>query len=211
MTGPDGFFDDEDAAAAKHPTHEELRPPAWIQAPDDELPARLLHDTVIARTDAAAVVLREVRVFGVGFEVNVDWFLRRRTEEAWEWQRLAESAARGGWGRSPSERDTSLRFGLASADGGKLRMVDVALAMPGAEAPVPPTAMQRHGGGGGGERSFAGSSGLWIWAPDRLRGELTFVTEWAQVGIPVTAVMLDGDEIAGAVSRVRPLWDGPAA
>ena len=92
--GPDGFFDDEDAAAANPTAQEEFRPPAWMQAPDDELPARLLRDTVITRTDAAVVLLREVRVFSVGFEVHVDWFLRRRTEDPWEWQRIAESAAR---------------------------------------------------------------------------------------------------------------------
>jgi hypothetical protein len=206
--GPDGFFDDEDAAAARHPSPEESRAPAWMQAPDDELPARLLLDSVIARKDAAVLVLREVRVFSAGFEVHVDWFLRRRSEDAWEWQRLAESATRGAWGRSPNERDASLRFGLASADGKKVRSVDVTLAMPGGEAPEPPTTMQRHGGGGGGERSFTGSSGLWVWAPDRLRGQLTFVTEWAQVGIPATAVSLDGDEIADAAGRVRPLWEG---
>jgi hypothetical protein len=210
-TGPDGFFDDEDAAAANPPAHEEFRPPAWMQAPDDELPARLLRDTVIVRTDAAVVLLREVRVFSMGFEVHVDWFLRRRTEDPWEWQRIAESATRGGWGRGPNERDTSLRFGLALPDGRKVRPVELSRAMPGGEEPAPPTTMPRHGGGGGGERSFTGSNGLWVWAPDSLPGELTLVTEWAQAGIPVTAISLDGDEIAHAVGAVRSLWEDPDA
>lgn len=206
--GHDGFFDDEDAAAAAsdYATSDEYRPPAWMQAPDDELPVRLLHDRVIARTDAALVLLREVQVFSVGFEVHVDWFLRRRTEGRWEWQMIAESATRGRWGDGPSERGTSLRFGLALSDGRKARPANPSFAMPGSEALEPPTATQRHGSGGGSERSFTGSSGLWVWAPDPLRGELALVTEWAQAGIPVTAVPLDGDEIARAVDAVRPLW-----
>jgi len=40
--GPDGFFDDEDAAVAEHPMPEEFRAPVWMQALDDELPTGLL-------------------------------------------------------------------------------------------------------------------------------------------------------------------------
>lgn len=215
--GLDGFFDDEDAAAAAAaaaaapPSREEFRAPAWLQAPDDELPARLLHDTVIARTDAAVVVLREVRVFSIGFEVHVDWFLRRGAEEPWEWHRLAESVSRGGWVRDPTERETTLRFGLALPDGRKVQRVDLPPAMPMHDEREAPTAMPRHGGGGGGDRTFTGSNGLWVWSPDPLLGELTLVTEWTQAGIAATAIGLDGDEIADATRRVRLIWESPAA
>jgi len=208
-TNADGFFDDDDAAAANRPEPEEFRAPAWMQAPDDELPARLLHDRVLARTDGAVVLLREIRVFSVGFEVQVEWFLRRREEALWEWRRLTESTMGGPWhgAREPGGRDTSLRFGLARPDGRKVPVADFSLAMPGAAEPEPPTVTQRHGGGGGGDRTCTGSQGLWVWAPDPLGGELTLVTEWAQLGIPVTATTLDGDAIGSAVDRVRPLWD----
>ena len=83
--------------------------------------------------------------------------------------------------------------------------------MPDGEEPAPPTTTPRHGGGGGGERSFTGSNGMWVWAPDSLPGELALVTEWAQAGIPVTVVSLDGDEIADAVGGVRPLWEDQEA
>ncbi|WP_448808158.1 hypothetical protein [Agromyces bauzanensis] len=209
-----GFFDDEDAAAANRPTPEEFRPPAWMQAPDDELPERLLRDTVIARTEAAVVLLREVRVFSVGFEVHVEWFLRRRDGDHREWQQRTESAMRGPWRGGPGgpgERDTGLRFGLALADGRKVRAADLSLAMPGGTTPEPPTIMSRHGGGSGGDRTATGSAGIWVWAPDTPHGELTLVTEWAAAAIPITTTTLDGDEIADAVGRVRPLWDEPEA
>lgn len=206
---PGGFFDDDDAAAANRPEPEELRPPAWMQAPDDELPAHLLHDTVLARTDAAVVLLREIRVFSLGFEVHVEWFLRRREEALWEWRQLTESAMGGPWhgAREPGGRDTGLRFGLAQPDGRKVPVADFSLAMPGAAQPEPPTVTRRRGGGGGGDRTCTGSHGLWVWAPHPMRGDLTLVTEWAQLGIPITAATLDGDAIASAVDRVRPIWD----
>ncbi|MCD2440692.1 hypothetical protein LQ757_00215 [Agromyces sp. SYSU K20354] len=202
-----GFFDDEDAAATARPEPEEFRAPAWMQAPDDELPVRLLLDRVIARNDAAAVVLREVRAFSVGFEVHLDWVLRRRGEDAWEWRRLAESATAGGWSREPEGGDSSLRFGLGLADGSKVRKAEFGFAMPGGGSPEPPTAMPRHGGSSGGDRSVSGSTGLWVWSPEPLRGELRLVLEWTQVGIPICSVPLDGDAIAGATLGVRPLWD----
>lgn len=215
--GANGFFDDEDAAAATRPAPEEFRPPAWMRAPADELPTRLLHDEVIARTATAVVLLREVRVFSVGFEVHVEWFLRRRDEDQWEWRRLAESAMSGGPWRvgaggtdGSGGRDTGLRFGIALPDGRKVRLADVSLAMPGAEAPEPPTAMPSGGNSGGGDRTQGGSQTVWVWAPDPLRGELALVTEWTAAGIGTTASPLDGDAIADAVGRVRPLWDASA-
>lgn len=209
-THADGFFDDEDAAAANRPAPEEFRPPAWMQAPDDELPVRLLHDEVIARTDTAVVLLREVRVFSAGFEVIVEWFLRRRGEDHWQWQQRTESAMRGPWrsgAGGSAERDTGLRFGLALPDGRKVRVADVSLVMPGGAVPEPPTIMARHGGGNGGESAAGGSAGAWVWAPEPSRGELTLVTEWAAAGIPITTSMLDGDAIADAAGQVRPLWE----
>jgi hypothetical protein len=205
--GLEGFFDEEDAAATQRQAPEEFKPPAWMQAPADELPVRLLHDVAIAETDAAVLVLREVRVFSIGFEVLVDWFMRRRTDDLWEWQQLTESATRGGWSRfGPGRRDTGLRFGLALPDGQKLRPVGVALGMVGSASPEPPTLMPRDGGGGGGPDLVSGSHGIWVWSPEPIHGALTFVTEWAQLDIPVTGAVLDGGEIAVARSGVRPLW-----
>ena len=206
--GLERFFDEEDAAAAtQRQAPEEFKPPAWMQAPGDELPVRLLHDVVIAATDAAVLVLREVRVFSFGFEVLVDWFVRRRTDDLWEWQQLAESATRGGWDRlGPGRRDTGLRFGLALPDGRKLQHIGAVLGMGGSASPEPPTLMPRHGGGGGGPDLASGSHGIWVWSPEPIHGALTFVTEWAQLDIPVTGAVLDGDEIAAARSGVRLLW-----
>lgn len=205
--GSGGFFDDEDAAAAQRPAAEELRP-AWVAAPDNELPARIVHDLVIARTDAAVIVLTEVRAFSNGFEVLVDWFLRRLADDAWEWQRLTESAIRGGWMHRPADRAAGLRFGIAH-DGRKLPPVDVELALSGrdARAPAPPTTMPKFGGAGGGDRLHTGSGGLWVWTPNPLRGPIELVTEWLLAGIPQTAIQLDGDDIAEAVAGVRPLWE----
>jgi len=205
--GLEGFFDEEDAAATQRQAPEEFKPPAWMQAPADELPVRLLHDVVIAETDAAVLVLREVRVFSFGFEVLVDWFVRRRGDDLSEWQQLAESAARGGWGHfGYGQREAGLRFGLALPDGRKLQPVDLALGMQDAAAMEPPTLVPRPGGGGGGQDFQSGSHGIWVWSPEPMHGALTFVTEWAQLDIPVTGAVLDGDEIAAARSGVRRLW-----
>ena len=85
--------------------------------------------------------------------------------------------------------------------------MDLGLASSGGESPEPPTAMRRHGGGGGGDRSVSGSDGLWVWSPEPLGGDLRFVVEWAQVGIPIGEVTLDGVAIADAATGVRSLWD----
>lgn len=178
-----------------------------MQAPDDELPARILHDVIVARTDAAVLVLREVRVFSIGFEVLVDWFLRQRISDAWEWQRLTESAVRMAWMHRTADAAAGLRFGIAH-DGRKLPPVDVRLALSGGEAgaPEPPTSMPKSGGSSGGERLHTGSGGLWIWAPSPLRGSLELVIEWSLAGISQTAIRLDGDAIADVAPGVRPLW-----
>ena len=172
--------DDEDAALEQHPEPEPFRPPARAEAPDDELPARLVQDAVIVRTDAAVVLLREVRVFSTGFELVLDWTLRR-----------------------------PLRFGLALPDGSKVTAPAPSFAMPTAQ-PEPPTAVTRQRGGGGSDRVATGSLRLWVWAPGGLRGELALVAEWTALGIAATAVALDGDAITDAAALVRPLWPAPA-
>lgn len=206
--GPIGFFDDEDAAARRRSVPAAARAPEWMTAPEDELPARIIFDQFIARTDAAALVLREVQVYSTGFEVVVDWALRR-TDEGANWHRLVDSATRAvGWIRQPEGSDTSLRFGIAMTDGTKLPLAgDVIAEAGGPESVRPPTAMPRRAGGHGNDYRFTGSSGLWVWAPEHMRGELTFVAEWKQADLLGASAVLDGDAIADAANRASRFWD----
>ncbi|MET4158307.1 hypothetical protein [Agromyces sp. PvR057] len=206
--GPIGFFDDEDAAARRNSVPAAARAPDWMNAPEDELPARIILDEFIARTNAAALVLREVRVYSTGFEVVVDWALRRTDEEA-KWHQLVDSATRSvGWIRQPEGGDTSLRFGITPTHGTKLPLAgDVIANEGGPESVRPPTVMPRRAGGHGNDYRFTGSGGLWVWAPETMRGELTFVAEWAQADIHAADVVLDGDAIADAANRARRFWN----
>lgn len=68
--------------------------------------------------------------------------------------------------------------------------------------PVEPVLMPR-GGGGNGQRF---DQGFWCY-PLPSPGPMTIYSEWADEGIPETAVAFDADKIVAAAARVITLWE----
>ncbi|QAY72473.1 hypothetical protein ET445_03080 [Agromyces protaetiae] len=212
QTSEPGFFDEEDAERRRRAIEEAepYRVPQWGQAPEDEVPGRVLLDRTIARSERATLVLREIGVYSTGFEVVVDWVLRRRDESVSEWQRRAHGRAAFFGG----EEGGGPRFGIVGPGGEKVPAVGFgtmrAAYGPDSDpndAPTPPTAMPRHGGGGGSDRLYRLTGGLWVWWPEFPGGECRLVSEWRDEEFEASAVPLDGDAIVAARAAVRPLWE----
>lgn len=180
------------------PEHPEWRPPPWMQAPDDELPAVVAMPRVIARSDQAVISLSVVEVFSTGVRIPVDAIARRRDEDRAEWQAKLHTHHY----QAPTD---GLRLGVQLADGTRLGTDLEGFPHPHQEEPPGPTLVNHGGGGGGGDRRWELVFKLWLW-PLPPAGTLDLVTEWRALGIPESRVTLDASVLRAAAGAVQPLW-----
>ena len=193
-----GFFDDD---PADEPPEQEMPPqPRWISPPSDEIPGRVLLDEVVARTDATVAILSELRQYGSGLSIRIDWSRRRRGESVKDWNVMMMNRHVGGAG------DTgALRVGAVLPDG--TRLLPMGWHAMGRQDPVrPPTLFAQEGGGGGGVDRYDGSISAWIWWPEPDDGELILVLEWQDAGIPETRIGIPS-EVRAQAAPSRPLWE----
>ncbi|MEU8075919.1 hypothetical protein AB0B31_10755 [Catellatospora citrea] len=185
-----GFFDGIQLEREPEPEFAPLPPAAsWVK-PELEVPASLAVDVVLARTEAAAVVLADIRVYSNGFEFLVCQFYRD-----------AETPAAFGRRRRRWERGAELRVGIGYPDG---RVAASPQSPPSPYEEANPGALvmaPREGGGGG--RHY--QTRYWVW-PLPPPGAVTFVCDWAEVGIDESTANLDGEQITAASLRAVRLW-----
>jgi hypothetical protein len=182
--------------APEPPEPPEYRPPAWSGPPENELPATVALDVLLARSDDLAVWLSDALVYRKG--ALIGWVIARRTPSM---------EARGHplvFG--PPARDGP-RFGVGFADGRKAVLGDHRRPFGGDPATGPVLTPQ---GGGGSQRYWQGR--VWLW-PVPPEGPLTLAFAWDEADIGETVVTIDSLPLARAAERAIELWpdDRPAA
>jgi hypothetical protein len=194
------FFEQFTAVPPAEPEPEPERPP-WFK-PQAQLPAVVPVELVLARTEAAAVLLSAVRAYRTGFEFTVVALVRERIRSG---RRLESVHAHPPAGVDPGP--DFLRFGLRFADGRS------AANLPHSEPPdtgdpasAAPMLMRQHGSGDGQrwEHDF------WVW-PLPPPGPLAFVCQWPALEIPESAVEIDAGLVLDAAARSYELWPGSDA
>jgi hypothetical protein len=176
------------------------RPPPWMQAPDDELPAVLATPHILGRSDRVVVFFSTVEVFSVGVRIPIEYVARRRDEAELEWQVTLH-----GLHGSYSARPDALRLGVELADGVRLGTHLEPHQPFTEEQPATPTLVSHGFGGGGGPDEWRGTSGVWLW-PLPPPGKLDVVAEWLALGLPESRVTLDATAIRVAAADARQLW-----
>jgi hypothetical protein len=134
----------------------------------------------LAVGDRAAVYLASLAAYPDRFNFTVHTFLHRSVP-----------GRRPGTGHDPG----LLRLGLVWPDGAK--------AVAGRLSDEDDSHGVLHGGGGGDDRSTRYDYLAW---PLPGEGELRFVVEWEELGIPETSATLDAAVLAEAAAQARPVW-----
>lgn len=170
MRGSDGEREDEWRARSK---------------PDNELPASVALDVVLAETTDVVISLSAVEVYRNGVDLRVD--VRTRGD-------VAASAAVGGF------IGDEVLVGVEYADG--RRATNLPMGPPPAVA-SPTEAQLATSGGSGGQR--AADMRLYL-TPLPPPGALTIVCAWPQRGIQEQVTVIAAEPLRDAASRVRELW-----
>jgi hypothetical protein len=172
-----------------------LAEPAWLGPPVNVMGRPTGLHVPLARSDSAAVVLRDVVAYPTGIELVLD-VRRRDVDEG------GPDDPFGFHGHRPGKPlpDAVLRFGVQLADGSKAvnfgpyEWADRA-------AREEPVLIGRGGGGGGGRWDMK----YWLW-PLPPAGSLEFVVEWPGEGIPETRREVDAGELRAAAQQAETLW-----
>ena len=169
--------------------------PAWIGPPDNVLGVAVPLELLVARSEDAVVVVRNVVAYPTGVNFVLD--VRRRSANMMDDPLGIHAGFRG----VPADRDTALRFGVGLSDGSKAT-ADGRPPWPEGDDVRAPVLMSRGGGGGGTRWEM----GYWLWPlpPD---GPLAFVAEWPAEGIPETRTEMEAGLLREAAGRSETLWE----
>ena len=180
----------------------ELPPrPPWLGSPHHVVGGAVPLELVVARTPDAAVIVRNVVAYPEGFELRFVVRLRHPVApDAWPFD--LQGPHRGPFTGGDLPPDL-LRLGVQFADGSKATNVGGGARTPvGPEDPPPGPVMMPQGGGGGGRRW---DHDVWMW-PLPPPGDLHFVCEWPDHGIPLTRRTVDAELVRAAAAQAEVLW-----
>ena len=207
QAGAMSFFSPESAAPEPEEEREPYeRQPTWHGPSADEVGRPIAASFVLARSEAAAVVVQSVRAFSSGCLIALDYVVRRGSETAGEWQEVTEAVfgmPRGrGHGRR-GEGEDSLLFGVELADGTTARTNDYFdWRNPGPEHRL--VSAGGRGGSGGSERVH-GSNELWL-RPLPPAPSMDLVCVWPRHGISETRRTIDTTSILDAAGHAHWIW-----
>lgn len=160
-------------------------------APDNEIPAVVATEKVLAASDDVVFFLAGIRVYTNGMEFELEARVRpgvRIGETAGVYELLSDChAPRHGGGES-------LLLGVEYADARRGTNVQ-GIAHGG-------LTLAQHGSSGGGR----GAHATYFLSPLPPPGEIRLVCALPSAGIEETVTVLDADEILAAAARVRELW-----
>ena len=188
---------------------EEHRRPTWLGPPEGELGAVVPLGVVVGRSERGVVALSHAVAHSTGVALEL----------AAEMQGLSDAQAnrlfheQHGFGAEEDLPEGFLRLGLELPGGVRVSnlggMRQRRRLMRPDEEPDEPVFIPFGGGGGsagGGRASLR--PGYWLW-PFPEPGTIRVACEWPIVGIPLSAVDVDGVALAAATARVVPLWPTP--
>jgi hypothetical protein len=181
-------FFDELPASRPEPAVPEYRPPEWVQAPENVMPAAVALDAVIVCHDGNAVWIADALVYPNGLKFTVVWVRRDPLPENARHQPLFMSLTEPG----------GPQFGVAFADGRK-----TALGRSRGHAAERPDIVLSPGGGGGSERRWSGRMWLWPLPPP---GPIALAFAWPALDIPEATIELSAEPIIAAADRAVELW-----
>lgn len=193
---------------ASHEPDEQREPyerqPTWHGPSPDEVGRPIAASFVLARSEAAAVVVQSIRSFSSGCLIAVDYVVRRSQEDAAEWQDVTEAVFGMPTGRSRRREDESaLLLGVELSDGTVARINDsFDWRNPGPQARLVSTG--GHGGSGGSER-IHGSTDLWL-RPLPPAPTLDLVCAWTRHGISETRRTIDTTAVLEAAANAHWIW-----
>jgi len=153
--------------------------------PDNELPASVVLDVVLAETPEVVISLSAAEVYRNGVDLRVD--VRTRGD-------VIAYAAGGGF------IGDEVLIGVEYADGRRATNLPM---WPPPAVPSPTEAQLATGGGSGGQR--AADMRLYL-TPLPPPGTLTMVCAWPQRGIPERVTVIDAEPLREAGGRARELW-----
>lgn len=176
--------------------------PRWVAAPEQELPASIGTDLLLARGDKLALLITRPAAYvdGMTFDLTVV----RRSQDLHARPRELFDHRLQFHGPEPGEPlpDAFLRFGVSFEDGRRASNVG-GIQTQLSDGDAPPKITLRQQGGGGGSHVYR--IGWYVWPlPDQ--GNITFVCEWPSFSIPETTGSIDGDLVREAARRTRPIW-----
>jgi hypothetical protein len=166
------------------------------------LPLELL----VARSEQAAVVVRDIVAFPDGFNLTVVAHVRREprprrgrrfhTGIAMNRMHMMDVADDG------TLPDEFLRLGVQFPDGARVTNLQEPAWMTSPDATEPMHGMESGGGGGSNVRM---ETSFWVW-PLPGAGELVVACEWPAYGIPETMTAIDAALVTDAAARAQPIW-----
>ena len=162
-----------------------------MRPPENEIPAAVPLNTVLARTRDVALALLDVQVYSTGLSLTLA--LRARTPPPGTERGLGEILF------GPERRRAPLLLGLEFADGRR-----VTSAGPGFPPPEAEDGVVFHPGSGSGGELAADQS--WWLSPLPPPGPLRVVVRCDALGIAETSTVVDGGALAAAAGGVVELW-----
>jgi hypothetical protein len=185
------------------PTPEQIE--RWrrrTQAPDNELPGGAAIDTLLGRTEDAAVGITQLEAFSTGFRFTIAVRVRR----------LPPGLAHGGLfmlisghGRTGVDvpLENRLLLGVEYANGDRASNLED-MRLPGQETEDDERRLilSHHGGGGG---DLTVDQSYWV-SPLPPEGPVTFVLSWPGFGMPESRTEIDSAPIRAAAAQSVQLW-----
>lgn len=184
-------------------------PPPWSGPPSYELPGLLHIGQFLHYSPTRMIAVKGAEVFSTGCSFQLAWIIRRGVESDEEWDALNGVFFQHGFRPRPGQNllDVLLLFGVELPDGS--RAVTGAHGpgryMDPSRQPETPVLTFNGGGGSGGGDELAGSGSLWLW-PLPEKGNVRLVTQWPELGIDESSLLLDAALLRGAAAGAKQFW-----
>jgi hypothetical protein len=163
-------------------------------------------ELLVARSDTAAIAIRNLVAFADGFEFNLKVWVRNpprrrpgRRRPRFHGPILLELYDVADGEELPGE---FLRFGIEFPDGARITNLDESPWSLSPDATEPAHGMESRSGGGS-DAEY--EQEYWVW-PLPTRGTLSFVCEWPAYDIAETRVDIDAQLVIDAADRAQPVW-----
>lgn len=115
------FFEPPPEPAEPEPLPSRARPPAWVDAPDDELPAMVPLEHFVQCAERVLVAVYHAEVYRQGCSVHAQVIVGRSGESEQRWRELGAIVLGGVERRAGVEEgripDNLVRFGVQYAEG----------------------------------------------------------------------------------------------